>query len=60
MEINEKNYNKKNIVNKFNIFIENISSIIYFNNESNNESFYSQGPKKLIKILKPILKMKKL
>lgn len=60
MEINEKNYNNKNIVNKFNIFMENISNIIYFNHESNNESFYSQGPKKLIKILKPILKMKKL
>jgi hypothetical protein len=59
MKINERNHNNNNI-GKFNIFMENISNIIYFNYETNSESFYNQGPRKLIKILKPILKVKKL
>ena len=59
MKLNEKN-NYSNILKKFNIFMETISNVIYFNYETTEESFYNQGPKKLIKLLKPILKIKKL
>lgn len=59
MKLNERN-NYNNILKKFNVFMENISTVIYFNYETSEESFYNQGPQKLIKLLRPILKIKKL
>ena len=59
LKMNERNH-YNDILIKFNIFMENISNVIYFNYETSEESFYNQGPKKLIKILRPILKIKKL
>jgi hypothetical protein len=59
LKINEKN-NYNNVLKKFNIFMEKTSSVIYFNCEKNNDALYSKGPKNLMKILIPILKMKKI
>lgn len=57
LKIDERN-NFHYLVKKFNVFMENISNIVYFNYETNQDSFFNQGPRKLIKLLKPILKKK--
>lgn len=59
LKINEKN-NYNNILKKFNIFMAKTSSITYFNCEKTNDALYSKGPKNLMKILIPILKIKKI
>jgi len=59
LRISEKN-NYNNILKKFNVFMENMSSLVFFNYETSDNGYYNQGPKKLIKLLKPILRIKKL